>query len=69
MTPITRLLTQRPALFQSAVEQTRDINEAHFVVHGVMAFALNSVSDDDRDLAPALACALKVRSRRMAAAL
>lgn len=64
MTPISHLLKQRPALFRSAVEQTRDANEAHLVVHGVMARALSSVRDVDHDLGPALASALEARSNR-----
>lgn len=69
MTPISKLLKQSPALFESAVEQTQDVNEAYFLIHGVMAFALNRARAGDLDLAPVLACALRTRSQRMAAAL
>jgi hypothetical protein len=68
MTPISRLLKQRPALCLRAVEQTRDVNEAYLVVHGVMAHALGQAGDAEHDLAAALRSALDVRSERLAVA-
>ena len=68
MTPISRLLKQKPLLCERAVEQTRDVNEGYLVVHNVMARALNRVNDPDHDLGPALACALDLRAKRLEAA-
>ncbi|MBX9747217.1 MAG: hypothetical protein K2X34_09965 [Hyphomonadaceae bacterium] len=65
MNPISKLLKQRRGLALRAVEQTRDMNEAYLVVHGVMARALGRVSDAERDLGPDLTCALAVRAKRL----
>jgi len=65
MTSISRLLWQNSALCRRAVEQTRDVNEAYLVVHGVMAHALSGARGADQDLGAALTAALKVRSRRL----
>jgi hypothetical protein len=69
MTPMAMLLRQRPALFRSAMEQTRDVNEANIVVHGVMARALSRAGDAEHDLGASLACALQARSDRLAVTL
>jgi hypothetical protein len=63
MKSISGLLRQRSALYRRAVEQTCDVNEAYFVVHGVLARALSGVGDADRDLGAALASALEIRSQ------
>ena len=65
MTQFSRLLRQRSALCRHAMEQTRDVNEAYLVVHGVMAGALGRVGDVEHDLDAALALALEVRSERL----
>jgi hypothetical protein len=63
MTQFSRLLRQGSALYRHAMEQTRDVNEAYLIVHGVMARALGRVGDADLDAA--LASALEVRSERL----
>lgn len=64
MTPISRLLRQKPNLCARAVEQTRDVNEAYLVVHGVMANAFGRVNEADHDLGPDLTRALDHRAQR-----
>lgn len=65
MTPITRLLKQKPSLCERAVAQTHDVNEGYLVVHNVMSKAFGRASGGDEDLGPALACALDVRAKRL----
>ncbi len=67
MTKMTRLLNQKPDLCRSAFAQTRDVNEAYLLVHNVMARAIARIADADIDLAPAMACALTTRARRLQA--
>jgi hypothetical protein len=65
MTPITQLLKQRAVLCLRAFEHTRDLNEAHFLVHGVMSEALGRIEGPKQDLNAAMAAALGVRARRL----
>ena len=67
MTPIAKLLKQKPSLWRRAFAQTRDVNEAYLLVHDVMARALNHGGAPETDLGPAMACALARRSRRLGA--
>lgn len=67
MTPTARLLKQKPSLFQRAVSDTRDVNEAYLIVHNVMARAFHPLSRADCDLAPALMRALGARTLRLTA--
>lgn len=66
MTPIAQLLTQKRALCLHAFEQTRDLNEAYFLVHGVMTHALSRAGDSAQDLDSAMAHALDARTQRLA---
>jgi hypothetical protein len=66
MTLISKLLKQRSALCERAVEQTRDVNEGYLVVHGVMARAFNRASDGEHDLGGSLTLALDEHSSRLA---
>ena len=66
MTPTERLLKQRPTLYRRALEHTRDVNEAHLLVHRVMACALSRVSAPESDLGPVLLHLIEMRSRRLA---
>ncbi|MBK6703098.1 MAG: hypothetical protein IPL62_11695 [Caulobacteraceae bacterium] len=66
MTPIARLLRQGVGLRYAATQNTKDVNEAYFVVHEVMTDAFARTGDRDRDLGSSLACALVRRSRRLA---
>lgn len=68
MNPISKLLEQRPGLALRAMEQTRDLNEAYLIVHGVMTRALRRANDIEHDLGPDLTCALAVRTKRLQAA-
>lgn len=68
MTAMTRLLRQRPALCERAIEATRDVNEAYLIVHQVMTRAFSSVREQDYDLGPCLGLALDKRSARAASA-
>jgi hypothetical protein len=54
MTPIARLLKQKTALCLRAFEHTQDLNEAYFLVHGVMAGALSRVEGPEPNLGPNL---------------
>jgi hypothetical protein len=65
MTLISRQLRQKSALYQRAVEQTCDVNEAHLLVHRVMAGALSRVGEAEYDLGAALTSALELRSQRL----
>lgn len=62
MTPMTRLLKQRPALSKRAVEATSDVNEAYLIVHRVMARAISRADERDFDLGRALGIALDKRA-------
>lgn len=62
MTPMTRLLKQRPALCERAVEATSDVNEAYLIVHQVMARAISRVGEHNSDLSPSLGIALDKRA-------
>ena len=63
MTPIARLLKQKTALCSRAFEHTQDLNEAYFLVHGVMAGALSEVEGLEPDLSRAMTDALDARAR------
>jgi hypothetical protein len=65
MTPITRLLKQRPLLCEHAVERTRDVNEGYLLVHNVMARALGRANDAEHDLGAALTYALDLRAKHL----
>lgn len=62
MTPMTKLLKQRPALSKRAVEATGDVNEAYLIVHRVMAGAISRAEEHDFDLGPSLGIALDKRA-------
>jgi hypothetical protein len=64
MTPMARLLRQRPALCERAVEATSDVNEAYLIVHQVMARAISCVREHDSDLRLSLGVALDKRAAR-----
>lgn len=66
MTPIARLLRQGAGLRHAATYNTKDVNEAYFVVHEVMTDAFARVGDGDRDLGASLMGALFRRSRKLA---
>jgi hypothetical protein len=66
MTQIDRLLRQKPTLCLRAFEETRDLNEAHLLVHGVMVQALSNVGAAEQDLGSAMSRALGVRAQRLA---
>ena len=66
MTPMARLLEQRPSLYRRALEHTRDVNEAHLLVHRVMACALTWVSAPESGPGPVLLRLIEMRSRRLA---
>lgn len=68
MTHMTKLLKQMPELCRSAFAHTRDVNEAYLLVHTVMTRAFGRLGDAEIDLAPAMACALNTRARRLQAA-
>ena len=55
------LLKQGARLRQRAQAHTRDVNEAYFLVHGVMAHALGSRACADHDLDLALTRAFQRR--------
>ena len=61
MTPMAKLLRQAPALFRRALDHTRDVNEAYFLVHGVIATAVGQMRLGDQNSDTALACALEKR--------
>jgi hypothetical protein len=65
MTAIVELLKQKVALCIHAFEQTRDLNEAHLLVHGVMARALGRVDGPKQDLSAAMTQALNARALRL----
>jgi hypothetical protein len=65
MTPISRLLMQKATLCLRAFEQTRDLNEAHILVHGVISNALGRINGPKQDLALAMESALDARARRL----
>lgn len=65
MTATAKLLRQQASLYRSALDDTCDVNEAHLIVHHVMARALSG-GDPESDLGPSLARALHVRTRRLA---
>ena len=65
MTPIARLLEQKTTLCLHAFEQTGDVNEAHFLVHDVMAQASSRVGGADLDLALAMTAVLDARASRL----
>jgi hypothetical protein len=62
MTPMTRLLKQRPALSKCAVEATNDVNEAYLIVHQVMTRAFSRAGEHDFDLSSSLGIALDKRA-------
>ncbi len=64
MTLIARLLKQKNALCVRAFEHTQDLNEAHFLVHGVMARAFGHVGAEP-DLGRAMTDALDARARAL----
>ena len=66
--PIARVLKQRTNLFTQALEQTRDVNEAHLLVHGVVSHALKRVDEETGNLAAAMNEALHARASRLDAA-
>jgi hypothetical protein len=68
MTPMTKLLRQEPSLYRRAVKETGDVNEAYMLVHTVMVRAFGHGVDPERDLDPAMTCALNKRSRALTAA-
>lgn len=68
MSQMTKLLDQKLDLCRSAFAQTRDVNEAHLLVHNVMTYAFGRPGEAELDLAPAMACALNARARRLQAA-
>jgi hypothetical protein len=62
MTLIARLLKQKTALCMRAFEHTQDLNEAYFLVHGVMARALSGADGAEPDLGSAMTTALDARA-------
>jgi len=66
MTPMTRLLKQRPDLCRGALAQTHDVNEAYLLVHHEMARALSRISDSDSDLGPEIGRELSARREQAA---
>lgn len=66
MTPIARLLRQKPRLCLHAFEQTGDLNEAYLLVHEVMTNALRHADGPEQDLGSAMANVLDLRASRLA---
>jgi hypothetical protein len=66
MTPIALVLEQRSTLLLHAFEQTRDLNEAYFLVHGVITQALGRVGGPEQDLGSVMKRALDARARQTA---
>ena len=62
MTRIARLLKQKTALCVRAFEHTQDLNEAHFLVHGVMSRAFAHAGGIEPDLGRAMTDALDARA-------